>query len=369
MRIPSKLVLVFTALFILTSCAMPRGAAMVSEVLNEKDKQSPSFQVVEVTRDALAGLATWPMTGWNGQYRWLSANRGPSAPVIRNGDSIGLIIWDSQENSLLTSPAEKSVNMAQLVVSPSGTVFVPYLGDVVVAGMTPDAARKEIQDQILPIAPDAQIQIAHTSGQENSADLVGGVANPGTYPLAGRDVSILSLIAQGGGIASTLRNPLVRLIRAGQTYEIRAERLFADASNNILVRGNDKVLVEEDKRYFTALGATGSEKLVYFEKEKITALEAMSLIGGLSDSRANPKGVLVLRDYDAKQIRPTGPTMQQVVFTFDLTSADGLFAARKFQVNPMDTVLATESPVTTVRTITGLLGSLVGLGTTIGNNS
>ncbi|WP_372614069.1 polysaccharide biosynthesis/export family protein [Aquicoccus sp.] len=357
------------ALFVLAGCAMPRGAAMVSEVLNEKDKQKPSFQVVEVTRDELPELATWPETGWSGHYRWLPAERGPDAPVIRNGDQVALIIWDSQENSLLTTEAEKSVNMANLVVSPNGSIFVPYLGDVVVTGMTPYAARKEIQDRLRPIASDAQVQIAHTSGQENSVDLVGGVARPGTYPLASRDVSILSLIAEGGGISDALRNPLVRLIRGGQTYEIRAESLFSDASNNALVRGNDKVIVEEDKRYFTALGATGSEQLVYFEKEKITALEAMSIIGGLSDSRANPKGVLVLRDYDDDQLRPEGPTKAQVVFTFDLTSADGLFAARKFQVNPMDTVLATESPVTTVRTVTSLLGSLVGLTTTIGNNS
>lgn len=353
------------ALFILTGCAMPRGAAMVSEVVNEKDKENPSFQVVEVTRDALPEIATWPKTGWSGEYRWLPAKNAPSAPVIRNGDRIGLIIWDSQENSLLTSPSEKSVNMVDLVVSPSGTVFVPYLGDVVVTGMTPDTARQQIQDAILPIAPDAQVQITHASGQANSADLVSGVTNPGTYPLAGRDVSILSLIAQGGGISSELRNPLVRLIRADQTYEIRAESLFADASMNVLVRGNDKVLVEEDNRYFTALGATGTEQLVYFEKEEITALEAMSIIGGLSDSRANPKGVLVLRDYTEEQVDPEGPTMQQVVFTFDLTSADGLFAARKFQVNPKDTVLATESPVTTVRTVTSLLGSVVGLTTTV----
>ncbi len=342
---------------------------MVSEVVNEKDKQNPSFEVVEVTRAKAPEIAKWPKTGWSGSYRWLPAGRGPTAPIIRNGDRLGLIIWDSQENSLLTSPAEKSVNMADLVVSASGTIFVPYLGDVVVSGLTPDAAREQIQTGILSIAPGAQVQISHNSGQGNSADLVSGVAKPGTYPLVGRDVSILSLIAQGGGIATTLRNPLVRLIRAGQTYEIRADDLFANASKNVLVRGNDKVLVEEDKRFFTALGATGTERLVYFEKERTTALEAMSIVGGLSNSRANPKGVLVLRDYNEKQLRPTGPTMQQVVFTFDLTSADGLFAARTFEVNPGDTVLATESPVTAVRTITGILGSLVGLGTTISDNS
>lgn len=344
---------------------------MVNEILKEKESESPTFQVVEVTRGNVGALHKWPATGWRGGYHWLSGSRGPAGKIIRTGDVIDLVIWDSQENSLLTSPEQKMVEMKGLVVSPSGEIFVPYAQNMYVNGMSADAARAKIAEALAPIAPDAQVQVMHSSGQGNSADLVSGVAKPGTYPLEGRNVTILSLIAQGGGIASSLRNPLVRLIRGGKTYEVRADDLFANASKNVVMRGNDKVLVEEDKRYFTALGATGKEELVYFEKEQISALEAMSIIGGLSDNRANPKGVLVLRDYSARQLRSDGkgPAMQQVVFTFDLTTADGLFAARKFEINPRDTVLATESPVNAARTILGLLGSAVGLGTTINNNT
>lgn len=344
---------------------------MVNEILKEKEAEAPSFQVVEVVRANVGMIAKWPATGWRGGYHWLSAGRGPAGKIIRTGDMIDLVIWDSQENSLLTSPDQKMVEMKGLIVSPSGEIFVPYVQNMYVSGMSADAARAKISDALQAVAPDAQVQVRHVSGQSNSADLVSGVAKPGSYPLDGRNVTILSLIAKGGGISSSLRNPLVRLIRGGKTYEIRADDLFANAGKNVVVRGNDKVLVEEDKRYFTALGATGREELVYFEKEQISALEAMSIIGGLSEGRANPKGVLVLRDYSARQLRKDGkgPAMQQVVFTFDLTSADGLFAARKFEINPRDTVLATESPVTAAQTIMGLLGAAIGLGTTINNNS
>ncbi len=344
---------------------------MVNEVLKEQDKDSPNFQVVQVGRSNVLALQSWPVTGWSGNYHWLTGGRGPSGQIIRPGDIIDVVIWDSQENSLLTANGSNSVAMKGLSVSPSGKVFVPYLNEVLVTGMRPDAARRKIQEALSPIAPDAQVQLIHQSGQQNSADLVSGVAKPGTYPLAERNVTILSLLAQGGGISPSLRYPLVRLFRGSKTYEIRAEDLMANASKNIVVRGDDKVVVEEDKRYFTALGATGKEELVYFTKEHITALEALSLIGGLSDARANLKGVLVLRDYSAKQLRSDGkgPELPQVVFAFDLTNADGLFAARKFEINPGDTVFATESPVTTAQTILGLIGRAVGLGLTVNNNS
>ena len=44
-----------------------------------------------------------------------------------------------------------------------------------------------------------------------------------------------------------------------------------------------------------------------------------------------------------------------------LTSVDGLFAARSFQIQPKDVVLATESPVTKVNSIFNLLGASLGI--------
>jgi len=363
LRFVLKLCQVVAACVILAACTLPRGAALTGEVTREQDSATPTFQVMPVTRANLPQINDWPVTGWSGGYHWPEGTRGPDSPLVRTGDRVDLVIWDSQENSLLTPTMDKKVALSGLTVSPSGTIFVPYLDEIQIAGQTPEEARRQIQTALEPIVPSAQVQVSVVAGRQSSVDLVAGVARPGTYPLPDRNHTILSVIATGGGIAPSLRHPLVRLMREGKTYEMRAERLFSDASRNVLLRGGDKIVVEPDSRYFTSLGATGTERLVYFEKEQITALEAMSIIGGLTDSRANPKGVLVLRDYEARQVRSdgSGPQMQQVVFTFDLTSADGLFAARGFPINPKDTVLATESPVTGVQTVVGLLGSLLGL--------
>lgn len=347
----------------LTACSLPRGAALSSEIVREKASEDPTFSVVNVSRSNMAQLATWPVTGWSGRYNWLRSGRGPNSPVIRAGDSLNLVIWDSQENSLLAPETQKLVNMEGLIVSSSGTIFIPYLNMVSVVGKTPSQARNLIQESIVSIAATAQVQLSVTPGKQNSVDLVTGVATPGTYPLPDRNYSILSLLAAGGGISPTLRNPLVRLIRNGKTYESPAAALFSDASKNITLRGNDKIVVQEDQRYFTALGATGTEDVIYFDKENITALEAISMIGGLSDSRANLKGVLVLREYPSRVLRTDGkgPAMQQVIFVFDLTSADGLFASRNFRINPNDTVLATEAAVTKATTILGIVGTALGI--------
>lgn len=369
MRRVTKVLGLVMIIGLVSACTLPRGAALTGEVLKEQDKENPTFAVVPVGRDNVAQLAQWPVTGWSGSYHWLTGTRGPSSNTIRTGDKLKLVIWDSSENSLLTPTGSKTISLEEIEVAPNGSVFVPYIGDVSVSNMTVGDARIKIQEALEPSVPSVQVQLQQLAGKGNSVDLVSGVARPGTYPLPDRNSTILSLIAQGGGVSENLANPLVRLLRDGRSYEIRSERLFSSPSANVVLRGADQILVQEDDRYFMALGATGSERLVPFEQEHITVLEALSIIGGINDSRANPKGVLILREYPAKVLRSDGggPSMSQTVFTFDLTTADGLFAARKFQVNPKDTVLATESQVTTTRTVLGLIGSVFGVVNAVSN--
>ena len=353
----------------LAACTLPRGAALSSEVLEAQDAENPDFQVVPVTQASLAGVNRWPRAVATPGQGWIGGQRGPDSQIIRSNDRVTVTIWDNEANSLLMPAGQKSVVISGVSVSSSGTIFLPYVEEVLIRGQTPDQARQTLQAAFAPIAPSAQVQLSMEPGQGNMVDVVSGVAQPGSYPLPDRNSTILSFIAQAGGIAPTLRNPLVRLIRDGKTYEISAERLTADGSLDTTLRGRDKILIEEDRRYFTALGATGTEKIMPFDKASVSALEAVSMSGGLSDARANPRGVLILREYLPAQLRRdgSGPEMERVVFTFDLTSADGLFAARGFQVAHGDTVLATESPVVAARTVMGLIGSAFSV-TSVANN-
>lgn len=341
----------------------PRGAALQSEVLRESSREAPSFEVVPVTRANMPLIASWPRTGWENQFGWPGTSTGSNVNVIQTGDKVDIVIWDSQENSLITSEAEKAAPLTGVEVGANGSVFVPYVGQVFIRGMTPEMARGKIQDEMIQIAPSAQVQLSLTQGRANSVELVGGVDAPGTFPMPSRNYKVLGLIADGGGIVPTLRNPRVRLIRGDTTYETSADSLLQNGQRNTLLLPGDTVIVQQDNHSFTALGAAGSEDLVYFPKDDLSAMEAVTLMGGLQDYRADPKGVLVLREYSVRHLRSDGsaPSMQQVVFTFDLTSADGLFAAKQFRVNPGDTVLATESPIPAASSVLGLVGTAFGL--------
>ncbi|WP_299591808.1 polysaccharide biosynthesis/export family protein [uncultured Tateyamaria sp.] len=370
MQRPIRFLASLLIITVVSACALPRGAAIQGEVVRNQNNEDAAFSVVPITGENVSQLATWPATGWEGHYHWFSRNPGPKSNIIRPGDQIDLVIWDNQENSLLTGVEQQNVALEGITVSPDGSIFVPYIDDVHVSGSTPDAARRQIEEELSMVVPDPQVQLAISSGPDNSVDAVGGFSAPGTYPVPNRNYSILSLISAAGGVSPSLENPLVRVIRDGQSYGIRAGDLFKRPSANVILRGGDQIIAEEDDRYFVALGATGSETIVPFTKERINAIEALALVDGINDTRANPKGVLILRDYSADDLQSdgSGPAKTQVVFAIDLTSADALFAARKFNINPGDLVLATESTVTSIRTVFGLIGSVVGVGNALDNN-
>ena len=190
---------------------------------------------------------------------------------------------------------------------------------------------------------------------------MGGVSSPGSYPLNDPDghVTVLGLISQGGGVSDGMDNPQVSLTRGSKVYQIALKQIYEDPELDTVVQGRDKVIVASDDRYFRSLGASSTEAIIPFNRETISALDAMSMIGGLQDSRADPKGILILREYPPSAVKSGGPNHQRVIFTVDLTQTDGLFSAGKFMIHPEDTVMVTESPVVLAETVIGLFTSTV----------
>ena len=264
---------------------------------------------------------------------------------------------------------EKSAALPTSIVTPAGMVFIPYLGEVRVTNMTPERARTSIQKRLEAQIPAAQVRLELVPGRRNSVDLVGGVVSPGSYPLPDRNFTVLGLIAQGGGVQPDLENPQIRLQRNGRLYGASVDKLYANPAMDTTLRGGDKIIIEEEERYFLSLGSAGVQDIILFDRDRVTGLEAVTLAGGLHTQRADPQGILVLREYDASAVCKTGKAgrarHKNVVFSMDLTTAEGLFSAKNFEINPGDLVLATESPVVNVRTIFSLFGSALGISTNV----
>ena len=360
--------LAVVCLLLLAACNVPRGAAFQREVLRASEDVEAPFAVEPVTEVSLDRLLAWPATG-AARLGWLRRQQQPASSLIAAGDRIEITLWESSGDSLLTGLGQKQVRLQPVQVGPDGRVALPYVGELHLAGLGIERARATIEQAFAAAIPSAQVQILVAPGRSNSVDLVGGVGAPGAYPLPDRDFTLLGLLSLGGGVRPTLVNPQVRLMRGEKIYGTSIDRLYADPARDTTLVAGDRVIVTEDERRYLSLGATGLQSAHPFTRDTLSALEALAEIGGVNPNRADPKGVLILRQYPAAAVRPDGrgPGRQRVVFTIDLTSADGLFSAGKFPIFPGDLIYGTESPVTEVHTIFGILRGALTLSNQAGN--
>ncbi|RMD48711.1 MAG: polysaccharide export protein [Alphaproteobacteria bacterium] len=348
--------------FALGGCSLPRGAAMQAEILSKESVSTADMAVYRVGKDLIARMRRWPAAGGHAPVNW--PTRAPARPAgpppLRPGDTLKLTVWDNGDNSLITAPGQRAAQISAVRISPDGSAFLPYVGRAQVAGLSPDEARSRVEEALATISPSAQVQLEVVPGPGNSVEVVSGVANPGTFPLTEQGMTVLDAIAAAGGAQSGLRNPQVRLVRGSHVWRIPLADLVANPRRNIPLEGRDRIAIEEDGRYFLALGAAGTQSRIDFTADRLTAAEALTMMGGVSETRADPKGVLILRSYPARAVDPSGrrgPEKARVAFVFDLTTADGLFSAAHFPIASGDIVLATESPVAPATTLFGLIQS------------
>ncbi len=361
-----RVFLISATSLVLTGCAVPRGAPSKNEVLSGANRDDADFALELVTRDRLPDYARWYTGESYLTASWPSRAGAPTDQRLAPGDRLALRIWDAGDSSLIAAAGAPFADVENVVVSGSGHIDLPYIDSVHVGGLTLAGARARLQERLTEIIPSAQVQAEVTQGRRNSVDIVAGVASSGSYPMSERNLALTSLLASAGGVKDSLNNPVVQITRGGRVYRQTLEKILSDPTHDPGLQGGDRIAVIPDPRKFTVLGATGSEQVMDFDAHEISALRAVSMTGGMSDARADPKGILVLRRYPAAKVgHAGGPEKDRVVFSFDLTRADGLFSADEFKLQDGDILLATQAPATTVQRVLGLFGALLGTSTAV----
>ncbi len=164
------LAVALVAAFLPAACSrLPGGAPASEEILKSASEADADFALYAVTRAFLPTVAQWPVTGKTEQLNWIGASRGPKSQIIQPGDRLSMQIWDSNTNSLLTSGGQKAVQLQDMRVSANGSVFLPYVGDVTVMGLTPAACATSLS-VMRPLAREERARpVAGSAGSEGSA--------------------------------------------------------------------------------------------------------------------------------------------------------------------------------------------------------
>ena len=335
----------------LSGCVLlPRTGPSAGQIKAGAEDPTLGMHVVYVTPAiASESRATDPL-GFDSTF----VNASVLSPdTIRPGDTVSVQVWENVDNGLLVGVGQKATRLEALQVDQTGDIFVPYAGRVKASGRTPDELRQEITETLTPQTPDPQVEVLRVAGNGATVSVMGGVKTPGVYPIQQPTLRLSAMLAQAGGVALTPDVAQIKVERAGHTGRVWLQDLYDNPRYDIALRSGDRVIVEEDRRSFTALGATTGQARVPFNKRDMSVLEAIATVGGLDGRAANPRGVFVFRDDPAdvaNRVLGRGDLVgeQRMVYVLNLTEPDGMFSAREFRIRDEDTIYTTEAPWGTV---------------------
>jgi polysaccharide export outer membrane protein len=334
------------ALAVLASCGIPQVGPTKKQIFAGSVQQKGNAFVVAVDDRVTQANAFVPALGFSEAF--LKAGIVGS-DTIRPGDTLGVSIWENVDEPLLGVQGQPVAILEQIQVDGTGHIFIPYAGRIKAAGNSPAAIRSVITRRLEQQTPDPQVQVRRLAGDGATVTLLGAVTGQGVYAIERPTRTLASMLARAGGVSVPPSIAQVTVIRGNQTGTIWFEDLYDNPRLDIALRGGDRILVEEDTRAFTALGATGGQARVTFTTQTLSALEAIAQVGGLNPFTADPTGVFVLRDEPAQIANNvlnrndlTGP--QRLVYVLNLTEPNGMFKARDFSIRDGDTLYVTEAP-------------------------
>ena len=331
---------------ILAACSLPRVGPNKREIFAGSVQQKGDAFVVAVNDRVTRATAVVPALGFSSTFR--NAGRLTS-DTIRPGDVLGLTVWENVDDGLLAGQAQNSTILEEVQVDSAGYIFVPYAGRLRAAGNTPNQLRETITTKLEEQTPDPQVEVRRIAGDGSTVSLVGAVGMQGVYPIERPTRTLSTMLAKAGGVTIQGENAQVTVIRGRSKGKIWFKDLFDNPQLDIALRGGDRILVEEDRRAFTALGATNQQARVPFQTPNLSALEAIAQVGGLISVASDPTGVFVFRNEPAEiagQVlgRDDLQGAQRMVYVLNLTEPNGLFIARDFVIRDDDTLYVTEAP-------------------------
>ncbi|HEX6001429.1 MAG TPA: polysaccharide biosynthesis/export family protein [Hyphomicrobiaceae bacterium] len=336
-----------------------QGAA--SSLLSEQHTVAFNYVLLDINRlvlDNVVGIGPGSLFKTFGAF---ARNYG-KAPVIRIGvgDVVQVSIFESASGGLFI-PAEAGVRPGNFVTLPtqevdrSGTITVPYAGQVPAAGRTVPEVQKDIETRLAKRAIEPQVVVTLVERNASEVTVVGEVVSVANkFKLRPSGERVLDMISRASGLKYPGYELFVTLQRGSRRATVYFPTLINNPKENVYVAPGDTIYVYREQQKFVAIGALGSVGQTSgltgqfaFEQEHLSLNEAVAKAGGLLDFRADPGQVFLFRleprevlERMQVDLTPFPPEMKiiPVVYRANFRDPSSFFFAQSFPMRHKDVI-------------------------------
>lgn len=287
----------------------------------------------------------------------------PVGTVIGNGDTIDVSIWEAPPAALFgtVSPLgtgnsgiqmARSAGLPDQMVDETGRVFVPFVGDIRVAGRSPRDVEQEITTRLHGKANHPQVMVRITRNALKNVSVLGDVAGAGRLGITPHGERVLDALANAGGTKQAVTKIVLQITRGGKVATMPLDAVIRDPVQNVRLAPDDVVTALFQPWTFTVLGATGTNAEVPFEATGLTLAQALGRAGGLNDARADLHGVFLFRLENPAALDPalaanaktTTDGRVPVIYRLNLSDPAAFFVAQGFRIRDHDVLYVSNAP-------------------------
>ncbi len=261
--------------------------------------------------------------------------RGRPLYKVGPGDEITIVLWRGGKSK-----------KHELVVQPDGTVSLPYMERVRVAGLASVEIEARLTRMLRRYEKHPRVDVYVRKKRAHVVTILGEVQNlvrqptgPGAYPLLGRE-TLVDFLSRVGGPTRDADLAHVQLIRGGRTILLNLEKAISqgDWTQNAVLDEGDRVIIPSlrlSKRRVYVLGEVNKPGVVEFSGE-LRFLDAIAKAGGFG-RHPYYASIRVIRAADERT-----PEIIPVAFDRLLEEGD---VAQNLALEDHDIVIVPRSPI------------------------
>ncbi len=236
---------------------------------------------------------------------------GPSS-ITGSGNSLAAYVLGPDDQITIRAVDADELGKDPVRIDMSGYLRLPMVGRIRAAGLTVEQLQAEIVSRLREYIKDPDVAVSVTDFRSQPVSVIGAVKNPGVHQLQGRK-TLVEILSLAGGLSDDAgyRIKITRSLDRGPIPLAGAEtdpsgafsvaqvslKDLMEARNpadNILIQPHDVISVPRAELVYVVGQVAKSGGFVLHENQTISALQALSLAGGL-DKTASAKNARILR--------------------------------------------------------------------------
>lgn len=292
-----------------------RLEAAQAQRLAQRTALSPPTEFQQLVRESLGRLL--PVYG-DSLFRQVPSTFAPLSQtnvtetyIIGPGDQLIIRLW-----------GQLNLN-ATLTVDRSGSIYLPHIGPIHVAGFSFAALQGHLRDAIGQSYRDFNLDVEMGQLRAIQVLVAGQARRPGTYTLSSLSTLVTALFATGGpSLQGSLRDVILR--RNGQAIahlDLYDVLIFGDVSHDVSLLSGDVIYIPPVGSQIAIAGSVRNPA-IYELSARTTVEDALRLSAGLSATasllQARVERIEDRRTRTTLDINLQGPSLQTVLRQGDL---------------------------------------------------